>query len=238
MLIIPAIDVMDGKCVRLQQGDPRHSTIYADDPVAQAQLFADAGAKIIHIVDLDGAFEGSTANFKIIEKIVNKVDVTIEVGGGIRSAVVIENYRSIGVQRLIVGTFALKEEFEDAARDYSDYLIVGIDAKNGFVATHGWKRVTETRAADLARRLEGYGIREFIYTDIATDGMLEGPNLAEIRQLVTRVPSSAVIASGGVSSLDDIQQLAKITRLKGCIVGKAIYDHRIGLDDLFALQAV
>ncbi|MFW6366348.1 MAG: HisA/HisF-related TIM barrel protein, partial [Spirochaetota bacterium] len=120
MLVIPAIDLIDGKCVRLKQGDPDNTTVYADDPVEQAKIFADSGARLIHIVDLDGAFEGSTANFKVIERIINTVNVPIEVGGGIRSAVVIENYKSVGIGRLIVGTFALKEEFRDVAADYSD----------------------------------------------------------------------------------------------------------------------
>jgi phosphoribosylformimino-5-aminoimidazole carboxamide ribotide isomerase len=238
MLILPAIDLIDGKCVRLKQGDPKNRTIYSEDPVTQAEIFKEAGAKIIHIVDLDGAFEGSIANFKVIEKIINRIGNCIEIGGGIRSAVIIENYLSIGVKRCIVGTFALKEEFADVARDYKDTLIVGIDAKNGFVATHGWKRVTDTKALDFAKKMETYGISEFIYTDIATDGMLQGPNLIEISTMVKELPNSRVIASGGVSSIEDIQKLSEIQNLKGCIVGKAIYDKKLSLDEAFKFQVV
>lgn len=238
MLIIPAIDLIDGKCVRLQQGDPDNQTVYSDDPVEQAKIFKDAGAELLHIVDLDGAFEGSTANFKVIERIVNTVGIAVEIGGGIRSAVIMENYKSIGIRRLIVGTFALKEAFKDIANDYKDILVVGIDAKDGFVATHGWKKITDRKAVVFAREMEAVGIREFIYTDIATDGMLKGPNFAEIEEMVQNVPDSKVIASGGVSTIDDIRKLAGIQGLKGCIVGKAFYDEKISLDEALSLQVV
>lgn len=231
MFVIPAIDLKGGKCVRLVQGDPNNETVYNEDPVSQARFFRDNGAKLIHIVDLDGAFEGSTANYKVIKQIRDSIDVDIEVGGGIRSAVVIEKYLQIGIKRLIIGTMALKPEFQSIANDYYENLIVGIDAKEGFVATHGWQKVTETRATEFAARMKDLGIREIIYTDIATDGMLEGPNLAGMQEMVEAVPGLGVIASGGVSLIDDIKALKGIDGVRGCIVGKAIYDGRVDIKE-------
>jgi phosphoribosylformimino-5-aminoimidazole carboxamide ribotide isomerase len=235
MFVIPAIDLMGGKCVRLHQGDPDQETVYNEDPVSQARYFKEKGAELIHVVDLDGAFEGNTANFEVISKIRQSVDIDIEVGGGIRSKEVVEKYLSIGVNRLIVGTLALKDEFVPLANEYGKNLVVGIDAKDGFVATHGWKQVSTEKATEFAQKMEKLGIKEVIYTDIATDGTLQGPNLEAMEEMVKAVPSMGVIASGGVSNQSDVVNLKAISGLKGCIVGKAIYDGHLSLEEAFSL---
>jgi phosphoribosylformimino-5-aminoimidazole carboxamide ribotide isomerase len=236
MLIIPAIDIRNGNCVRLLQGDPNRQTIYSGDPVGMAKRFQDAGARLIHVVDLDGAFSGTPVNHAVITAIARSVSIPIEVGGGIRSAENIRMYMDSGITRIIAGTVLLDESFRDLIGQFRNVLIAGIDAKDSMVATHGWKKVSEMRALDLIREYKEQGIREFIYTDIATDGMLTGPNLDAIRLILTGVTDIELIASGGISSLEDIERLSRIDvpGIKGCITGKAVYDGRIDLKETIA----
>ncbi|HIE42960.1 MAG TPA: 1-(5-phosphoribosyl)-5-[(5-phosphoribosylamino)methylideneamino]imidazole-4-carboxamide isomerase [Nitrospinaceae bacterium] len=227
MKIIPAVDIKDGRCVRLSQGKINQETIYSNDPVSMANHWDEEGAQLIHIVDLDGAFQGSPVNSKIVKDIIYGSSVDIQIGGGIRNLETIETYVNAGAYRVILGTVAQKEpEFvEEACRRFPGKIIVGIDAKNGLVAVKGWVEVSEQKAIDLAQKMKKYGIAGFIFTDISRDGMLQGPNLESIQSFAesTQLP---VIASGGVSNLEDIKNLAKLESygVEGIIVGKALYD--------------
>lgn len=238
MLVIPAIDLKNGRCVRLVQGDPDRETVYSDDPLEVARRFAGAGAELIHVVDLDGAFQGKPANADIVEEIARAVSVPIEIGGGIRTGETIERYLGAGIQRVILGTAIVEGDFDSLLGRYGDSIIAGIDARDGFVATRGWKEVTRLPAADCIDRLKEKGIKEIIFTDIATDGMLSGPNYASLEHVLSRAGDVRIIASGGVSTLDDIRRLAAYANppVAGCIVGKSIYDGRIVLAE--ALRAV
>lgn len=233
MLILPAIDIKGGNCVRLFQGDPDQETVYGNDPVAMARKFESLGAQLIHVVDLDGAFEGHPANRDLVKKIADSVSVEIEVGGGIRTIEDATAYIDAGIKRIILGTVVLEDEFSDFIQQYPENVIVGIDARDSMVATHGWKNISTTPAIDIIKELHQKGVREFIYTDISTDGTLEGPNMLALRQILTEVKGVSLIASGGVSSIDDILKLAEFEHLglRGCIVGKAIYDGRVDLGD-------
>ncbi|HOD16949.1 MAG TPA: 1-(5-phosphoribosyl)-5-[(5-phosphoribosylamino)methylideneamino]imidazole-4-carboxamide isomerase [Spirochaetota bacterium] len=231
MLVIPAIDIKGGNCVRLLQGDPERETVYSSDPVSMAQRFQDAGAKLIHIVDLDGAFSGEPVNMNIVTEIASSVSVPIEIGGGIRTEETIRMYADNGIRRIIIGTMAIDPSFRQVLDRNKDILVAGVDARNSMVATHGWKNVSSVRAIEVIREIESLGIRELIYTDIATDGMLSGPNIQAMRDILTAFPGIGLVASGGISSLDDISNLAELESygLKGCITGKALYDGRIDL---------
>ncbi len=236
MLIIPAIDIKEGKCVRLLQGDPDRKTVYSDDPVGQAKKFEAMGAELIHVVDLDGAFEGQPVNIDLVAAIAAGVSIPIEIGGGIRSAETVKRYLDTGIKRIIIGTAILEKEFADILEESPGNIIAGIDARDSMVATRGWKEVTRVRASDLVKQVIERGIREIIYTDIATDGMLSGPNMEAYRMLLKEFPGLSLIASGGVSSLDDIQRLRELESegLRGAIVGKAVYDGRIDLKEALA----
>lgn len=231
MLIIPAIDIKNGNCVRLLQGDPDKQTVYSTSPVDVARSFEDAGAELIHVVDLDGAFEGRPVNRDIVTAIASAVSIPIEIGGGIRSADTIKMYADSGIRRIIVGTVILEESFRAMAGNFIDILIAGIDARDSMVATHGWKQSSSMKAMDLIRDIVDIGIREIIYTDIATDGMLTGPNLSAIENILGSISGISLIASGGISSIEDIAALTRFQSagLKGCITGKAVYDGRIDL---------
>ncbi len=231
MLIIPAIDLKNGKCVRLLQGDPDKETIYSDDPVKQAKLFAEQGAKLIHVVDLDGAFDGKPKNMEIVKQIAKSLTVPIEVGGGIRNADTIEEYLTAGVKRIIIGTAAAESFFKDIIKNFAKYIIAGIDARGGKVATKGWLNVTDIDAVDLISEVMRSGVNEIIYTDIETDGMLSGPNYSSFDKILKKFPAISLIASGGISSIKDVRKLSTYS-VKGCIIGKAIYDGRIDLKEL------
>ncbi|HOS40967.1 MAG TPA: 1-(5-phosphoribosyl)-5-[(5-phosphoribosylamino)methylideneamino]imidazole-4-carboxamide isomerase [Spirochaetota bacterium] len=233
MLVIPAIDLKNGRCVRLVQGDPDRETVYSDDPVSVARRFVDAGARLIHVVDLDGAFQGVPVNAGIVEEIARAVPIPIEIGGGIRSAQTIERYLKAGIGRVILGTAVIEGDFDALLAAYRDAIIVGLDARDGMVATRGWKAVSSLPVADCIDRLKEKGIKEIIFTDISTDGMLSGPNYTSLENVLSRAGAIAVIASGGISTLDDIRRLAayRDPAVKGCIVGKSIYDGRIDLAD-------
>ena len=206
--IIPAVDIKNGKCVRLIQGKADQETIYSDDPVAMACHWDEEGARLIHVVDLDGAFDGIPKNADMIKNIIYNSSVDIEVGGGIRSLEAIEAYVNAGAYRVILGTIAQSDPkfVAQACKQFPGKITVGIDAKDGFVAVKGWLEVSTQKATDLAKQMEPLGVAEFIFTDISRDGMLQGPNLSSVREFAdsTELP---VIASGGVGSLQDISNL-------------------------------
>jgi len=238
MIIFPAIDLKEGKCVRLEQGLMEKDTVYSDNPAAMARHWQDEGGEFLHLVDLDGAFAGVPKNKAAIEAIVAAVDIPTELGGGIRDLETIEAYLKLGVDRVILGTVAKENPalVAEACRSFPGQIVVGIDAKNGQVAVRGWAEVTEKKATELAREMEGFGVTAIIYTDIARDGMMQGPNLAATRALAEAI-SIPVIASGGVSSLDDIRNLLEIEPygVAGVITGKAIYSGSLDLREAVAL---
>lgn len=229
MLIIPAIDLKDGRCVRLTQGKPEEETVYSANLLEVAKRWEREGARLIHVVDLDGAFAGEPKNQETILRIVDGVNIPIQVGGGIRTMEVIEDYLTHGSQRVVLGTIAQETPslLIDACKRFPGQIAVGIDARDGVVATRGWVQATGERAIDLARRLEGLGVACIIYTDIERDGMLAGPNIRAIEAMVHSI-TTPVIASGGVSSIKDIEALQCIG-LEGVIIGKALYTGAIDL---------
>ena len=238
MIILPAIDLKDGHCVRLEQGLMEKDTVYHDDPAAQARIWQEQGGEYLHLVDLDGAFAGVPKNKQAIEAIVAAVDIPCELGGGIRDLQTIEAYLELGIERVILGTVAKENPqlVAEACRRFPGRIVVGIDAKDGLVAIRGWADVTEKKAPDLAREFEDCGVVALIYTDIARDGMLQGPNIEATRALAEAI-SIPVIASGGVSSLEDIRNLLRIepSGVTGVITGKAIYSGAIDLRAAVAL---
>jgi len=230
MIVIPAIDLKDGQCVRLLQGRKDAVTTYSDDPASTARKWEECGAKLLHVVDLDGAFTGSQKNFEAIKKIREAVSMNIEVGGGIRDIRKIDELTGTGINRIILGTAAIENPplLLDACRKYPGRILVGIDAKGGKVAVKGWVEVTSVDSKELARDAEKIGAAGIIYTDISRDGMLIGPNINAMREMVEAV-NIPVIASGGVSSIDDISALKEIKNLWGVITGKAIYSGAVDL---------
>jgi len=224
MIVIPAIDLKDGKCVRLLQGKKEAVTVYSDDPSATAKHWASLGAELLHVVDLDGAFTGEQKNFNRIREIRNAIDIPIEVGGGIRDVERIEKLVSLGVDRVILGTSAAKDPdmVRKACEKFPGKVLVGIDAKEGKVAVKGWVEVMPLHAIDFALQMRNAGTAGIIYTDISRDGMLSGPNIKAMEKMVNSV-DIPVIASGGVSRVDDIRDLNRIKNLWGVITGKALY---------------
>jgi phosphoribosylformimino-5-aminoimidazole carboxamide ribotide isomerase len=238
VIVIPAIDLKDGKCVRLEQGLMERDTVFNDNPGAQARIWEEQGAKLLHIVDLDGAFAGKPKNRSAIEAIVKAIKIPTQLGGGIRDLATIEAYLDLGIDRVIIGTAAQRnpELVREACSRFPGRIVVGIDAKNGMVAVQGWAEVTDISAADLARQFEGFGVSAIIYTDISRDGMMQGPNLEATRALAESI-SIPVIASGGVSRLADIENLMAIesSGVTGVITGKAIYSGALNLTEAIAL---
>lgn len=232
MLIIPAIDLKDGFCVRLVQGKKDEVTKYSNDPVSIALKWQLCGAKLLHIVDLDGAFSGHQKNYESIISIRKATNILIQVGGGIRSMSHIDLLISSGIHRVILGTVAIEnpELVKEAVRKYPGRILVGIDAKDSKVAIRGWIQSTEFDAFDLALKMQDYGVAGLIYTDITRDGMLTGPNFEAIQKMVD-ILELPVIASGGISSIDDIKRLLEVKRLWGIIIGKALYSGRIDLEE-------
>ena len=237
MILFPAIDLKDGQCVRLKLGDMEQATVFNDDPAAQARQFERQGFKYLHIVDLNGAFEGKPVNGAAVESILGAVSMPCQLGGGIRDLATIEMWLGKGIRRVILGTVAVRdpELVRAACRRFPGRVAVGIDAKGGKVATEGWAETSELTVVDLAKRFEDAGVAAIIYTDIDRDGILKGLNLPATLELAraVRIP---VIASGGLASMDDIEALAKpeCAILEGAISGRAIYDGRI--DVAAALQ--
>ncbi len=238
MIVIPAIDLKEGKCVRLEQGLMEKDTVFNDNPGAQAKVWQDAGAELLHIVDLDGAFAGEPKNRPAIESIVKALSIPTQLGGGIRDLKTIEAYLDLGIDRVIIGTAAQRnpELVEEACRRFPGRIVVGIDAKNGMVAVQGWAEVTGVTAIDLAKKFEGFGVSAIIYTDISRDGMMGGPNIEATCALAESM-SIPVIASGGVSTLQDIRNLMAVEKsgVTGVITGKAIYTGAINLAEAIAL---
>ncbi len=238
MIVIPAIDLKDGRCVRLEQGLMERDTVFCDSPAEQALQWQHLGAEMLHIVDLNGAFAGEPRNRASIAKIVESITIPTQLGGGIRDLETISAYLELGIGRVILGTAAQKnpELVKEACRLFPGRIVVGIDAKNGMVAVQGWAEVTDIGAVELAKKFEGHGVSAIIYTDIARDGMLSGPNIEATRELAEAI-SVPVIASGGVSKLKDIEDLMGIedSGVVGVITGKAIYTGAINLADAIAL---
>lgn len=236
MIIIPAIDIKDGKCVRLLQGRPDEVTVYSDDPVSMARHWEEMGAEMIHVVDLDGAFTGAQLNFGAIREISRSVNIPLEVGGGIRDMYRMKELVSIGVDRIILGTSAAQnpDMLKEACREFPGKVFVGVDAKDGKVAISGWVEVTDFPAIDFAKKAEDAGSAGIIYTDISRDGMLTGPNLQAMESMVHAL-GIPVIASGGVSGLPDIRNLAKIKGLWGVITGKALYAGTLDLAEALSV---
>ncbi|MEX2172216.1 MAG: 1-(5-phosphoribosyl)-5-[(5-phosphoribosylamino)methylideneamino]imidazole-4-carboxamide isomerase [Pirellulales bacterium] len=231
MQIWPAIDLRGGKCVRLRQGDYQQETIFADDPVAVARGFAADGAKHLHLVDLDGAREGLPVNLPVVQNILAAVELEIELGGGIRDDQSIMELLEFGVHRLVVGTSALKQPdwFREVCRQFPQRLVLGIDARDGQVATDGWLQTSEVRAIDLAREFAAEPLAAIVYTDIATDGMMAGPNVAAMAEMQAAV-NLPVVASGGVTTASDVQALAT-AGMAGCIIGRALYEGTLTLKE-------
>ncbi len=241
MELIPAIDLKEGKCVRLRQGRMEDSTVFSDDPVAMASRWVDAGATRLHLVDLDGAFAGSPVNHPAIEAICKAFpDLPIQVGGGIRSAETVERYLDDGVQYTIIGTKAVNEPhfINDLCLNFPGHIIVGLDAKNGKVATEGWSKMSHHDVIDMAKHFENDGVAAIVYTDISKDGMMQGASVESTARLAEaiRIP---VIASGGVSSLDDIRALCEVadSGITGAIIGRALYDGAIDLAEATKIVA-
>jgi phosphoribosylformimino-5-aminoimidazole carboxamide ribotide isomerase len=232
MLIIPAIDLKEGKCVRLQQGLMDRATVYSDDPATTAKHWESQGAELLHVVDLDGAFAGVPKNLDAIKAIRNAVMMPIEAGGGIRDIATINTLVSIGIDRIILGTAAIENPafVREACQKFPGKIIVGIDAKDGMVAIKGWAEVTKVKAIDLAKQMQEYGVIATIYTDIKRDGMLSGPNIEATRMLAESL-HIPVIASGGVSTMKDIEDLLTVrySGVSGVITGKAIYSGSLNL---------
>jgi phosphoribosylformimino-5-aminoimidazole carboxamide ribotide isomerase len=238
MIILPAIDLKEGKCVRLEQGLMDRDTVYHDNPAEQARIWQEQGGELLHIVDLDGAFAGVPKNREAIKAIVEAITIPSELGGGIRHLQTIEAYLELGIDRVILGTVAKENPalVEEACKKYPGRIVVGIDARDGLVAVRGWADVTAKKATEMAREMAGFGVEAIIYTDIARDGMMQGPNIEATRKLAESI-DIPVIASGGLSSLDDIRRLMAIESagVTGVITGKAIYSGAIDLREAVAL---
>ncbi len=236
MIILPAIDLKDGACVRLRQGRASDVTHYSDDPVAQARLWREQGGEELHVVDLDGAFDGAPRHASLIGRIIEAFQGPVEVGGGLRSLDALKAVLDRGAARAILGSAALENRafLADALRTFGARIAVGIDARDGFVQTRGWVETTSVSALSLARDVVAAGAKTIIYTDTATDGMLQGPNVAQLARLCDEVPTCSITASGGVSSREDVERLEALNKpnLRAAIVGKALYDGRTTLAEL------
>ena len=239
MFTIPAVDIKNGKCVRLVQGKMDQEIVYSDNPAVMAKKWEDLGASLLHVVDLDGAIEGKTVNKKPIENIIKQISIPIEVGGGIRDVETIDTFVNMGVHRIILGTVSKEDPdfVKTVCKRFPNRIVVGIDAKDGFVAVRGWVEKTQQRASELAKQFEGYGVSAIIFTDIMRDGTLKGPNKERTRELAESI-DIPVIASGGVSKLQDIENLLALKKsgVIGVIVGRALYDGRIDFKDVVELE--
>ncbi|MDA7840841.1 1-(5-phosphoribosyl)-5-[(5-phosphoribosylamino)methylideneamino]imidazole-4-carboxamide isomerase [Candidatus Pelagibacter sp.] len=233
MKIFPAIDIKDKKCVRLIRGDFSNKTEYQISPVDQAGKYKEHGFKNLHIVDLDGALTGKTVNLDIIQQIVHNFNLKIEVGGGIRTIDSIQKYIDIGVEKVILGSAAIKDKnfLEEACKKFSNKIALGLDAKDGYLSVSGWKENSNQLTLDFLKEVNDFGVSRLIYTDINRDGMKQSPNFEETIN-VANVSNCPVIISGGVSSIDDIKNAKGLKNIEGIIVGKAIYDGDISLDEL------
>jgi phosphoribosylformimino-5-aminoimidazole carboxamide ribotide isomerase len=241
LIVFPAIDLKGGQVVRLAEGDMDRATVYGDDPVAQAMIFAEQGAGYLHVVDLDGAFAGHGVNAEAVARIVEAFPGHVQVGGGIRTMASIEAWFAAGVSRVIIGTAALNDPqlVRDAAKAFPGGVVVGVDAKDGFIATQGWADVSDVEVIDMARRFEDAGVASLLFTDVGRDGMLKGCNVQATVDLA-RATDIPVIASGGVAGIGDIRMLAIHAKdgIEGVITGRALYDGRLDLKVALTLAAL
>ena len=233
MKIFPAIDIKDKKCVRLVKGDFDNKTVYELSPVDQAAKYKDYGFKYLHIVDLDGALAGETVNLDIIHDIVGKFNLKVEVGGGIRNPDSIQKYIDVGVEKVILGSAAIKDKnfLKESCKKFPNKIALGLDAKDGYLSVSGWKESSNKLTLDYLKEVNDYGISRVIYTDINRDGMKQSPNFNETME-VAEISNCPVIVSGGVSSIEDIKKVKNLENVEGIIVGKAIYDGDIQLEEL------
>ncbi|WP_373489310.1 1-(5-phosphoribosyl)-5-[(5-phosphoribosylamino)methylideneamino]imidazole-4-carboxamide isomerase [Blastomonas sp.] len=240
LIVFPAIDLKGGQVVRLAEGDMERATVYGDNPTAQALQFAEAGAQHLHVVDLDGAFAGEPVNARAVKAIIAAFPGYLQLGGGIRTREAVDGWFDLGVARVVIGTAALTDpEFvRDMARTYQGGIVVAVDARDGFVATHGWADVSDVPVADMARRFEDAGVASLLFTDVGRDGMLKGCNI-DATVALARATDIPVIASGGVKGLDDIRMLALHADdgIEGVITGRALYDGRLDLATALAMAA-
>ncbi len=240
MIIIPAVDIKEGRCVRLFQGRMDSETIFSDNPAAMARRWEEEGAEIIHVVDLDGAFRKHPQNLDSIKEIINSVEAKIQIGGGIRNEETIKMFLDLGAKRVIIGTEAAQNPklVMDACKAFPDQIVVGIDARDGRVAIEGWAKTTQIKAVDLAKRFEDCGVAAINFTDIHRDGMQTGPNIEETRRLAEAV-SIPVVASGGVSTLEDIKNLLPLRAVGvvGVITGRALYSGSLKLKDAIEISS-
>jgi phosphoribosylformimino-5-aminoimidazole carboxamide ribotide isomerase len=238
MKIFPAIDIKDKKCVRLVKGDFNNKTEYNMSPVEQAQKFKNYGFKNLHVVDLDGALTGETVNLDIIHDILSKFDLKVEIGGGIRNLNSIQKYIEIGVDKVILGSAAIKNKnfLKEACEKFPNKIALGLDAKDGYLSVSGWKENSNQLTLDYLKEVNDYGVSRLIYTDINRDGMKQSPNFNETSK-VAEISNCPVIISGGVSSIDDIRKAKSLKNIQGIIVGKAIYDDDIKLEELIKEDA-
>lgn len=234
MLIIPAIDIKEGRCVRLREGQFEDMEIFSDDPILMAVKWVNKGAKMLHVVDLDGAFYGKLTNISVIERIVKMVNVPVQVGGGIRGYKEVKKLLDLGVSRIISGTILWKDKTlaKKLFEDFSEKIIAGIDARDGHVAIEGWQNITSVDALDFAGEMEKLGAQRIIYTDIRRDGTLKGPNIVNIEKMLKKL-NIPLIVSGGIASLTDIKELKKFeaSGIEGIIIGKALYKGNILLEE-------
>ncbi|MBR4937471.1 MAG: 1-(5-phosphoribosyl)-5-[Kiritimatiellae bacterium] len=236
MTILPAIDLKDGKCVRLRQGKADDVTVYGDDPALQARDWREQGGKELHVVDLDGAFAGTPRHVETIRRIIEAFGGPVEVGGGLRTPEAVASVLDAGAARAIIGSAALEdpELLSKMVEQYGERIAVGIDARDGMVQTRGWVETSAVRAVDLAAAVAKLGVKTIIYTDTATDGMLQGPNLSQMAAICDAAPTCEITASGGVSSVYDVENLKALERanLRAAIVGKALYDGKVTLREM------
>lgn len=229
MLVIPAIDLKDGRCVRLRQGDMAAETVYSDDVVEVAGRWQQQGAALIHVVDLNGAVDGEPKNLSHIESVMRSVRIPVQVGGGVRTIDTVRQYLNAGVSRVVLGTAAITDRgfLERACQEFPRRIVLGLDARNGRIAVKGWTTLSDVKAMDLLKDLSGCEIAAVVYTDIARDGMLNGPNLPALKE-IAESSTFPVIASGGVSSLEDLRAVQSLgSKIEGAIVGKALYDGKL-----------
>lgn len=237
MLVIPAIDLVEGECVRLQRGDMRRKTVFSSDPAAVAARWEEAGAEVLHMVDLDGAVSGESKNLAAVEQVVKRLQIPVELGGGLRTEEQVARVLDLGVEWAIMGTSALanRPELEACVARFPGRIIVGIDARDGKVALSGWTQTSKVSALELALQVQSLGVSRIIFTDIATDGMLQGPNLESVQDLAAATEAE-VIASGGVTTLEDVRRLRLLEPLGvvGCIIGRALYSGTLDLREAIA----
>lgn len=238
MIIIPAVDIKNGRCVRLRQGRKDEETVFSDDPAKMAMRFDEDGAELIHVIDLDGAFQKSPQNLNSIKKIIGSVKTSVQVGGGIRDKKTIRMFIDLGAKKVVIGTEAIKNPalVKDACKEFPGQIVVGIDARNGMVAIEGWTETTKVEALALAKQLEDYGVAAINFTDIHRDGMQSGPNIKETMTIAQNI-SIPVVASGGVSTIEDIKNLIELNKfgVTGIITGRALYSGNLNLKEAIKL---